>query len=406
MRIVFLAAIGPGSSTLTGRTLPLARRLSFQHEVHVVCLADGSSFLPSKSEAKKKNDNSFSSSSGGKVKMWVAGPALVTKNQSGKKTYPPRLLPTIACLEKGWRGLLRHLKKLAPHLIVIVKTHPQNMLATLFYLQKCAPAVVLDLDDDEYANPLLKNWQRWLLTKLENRLQPKLAAVWVASPLLLQQRRARVAKTMLLPTGINLPLRTQPLPIPRKPCLAYLGTLSRHTGHNLDLLFQAMRKIIRVLPTTTLEVWGRGENLDHYRLLARQQGIEKNTIFRGGFLPHQSEKILRSTTVLADPTDNTPVSAAKSSYRVTEALRCGVPVVAGAVGIRKQLLAKVGSYCLVKPGASDQLAERLIWHLQHPTWRYEFWSATRDTARAIHWDSLAAKVLRELPALLPSPIRR
>ena len=128
-------------------------------------------------------------------------------------------------------------------------------------------------------------------------------------------------------------------------------------------------------------------------------GREGQVVFHGGVSHDAVIEHLRRTDMLVNPSYS-------ESFGITpvEAMACGVPVIATAIGgMTETVLDGVTGY-LVDRGRPDQLADRITELADDPSGRVEMGNAGRQRVIDLFsWDSVADRVLDEYRLLLGNP---
>lgn len=373
MKILFLATLSPDRPTIIGRTVPLAEELAtHRHDVSIVTL--GSSTPPS---------SNFS------VRMSVVGPAL-------RDTSARPSLPTIlGRLRAGTRALKMAVRHAAADVVVLVKPHPQNVFA----LSETRARIILDADDDELWASRITPLERWFMRTVERRAVSRTHAVTACSPALVDHYMslAGIRPVVLLPTGIRPSDTTVPnlrmmfqIP-PDAPIILYIGSLSRSSGHRVDVLLETWDLMADRHHDARLVIAGDGIDAAELRQRAGRLTHGAHVHFLGGYAAEAAEGLARQATVLVDPVDDSPATRAKSSSRTLLALRTGVPIVTGDVGIRRLLLPlSLHRWALVPPSDTDRFLASLLYALT-PEARRAFAETTRGRWEHWSWKNLGER---------------
>ncbi len=170
-------------------------------------------------------------------------------------------------------------------------------------------------------------------------------------------------------------------------CLLSVGRLERRKG--TDILIQALPQI-----------WRRFPGLDVY-LVGREAGLKKDelhlqipkekrhqVIFPGIVSREQIAEYFRRATIYVSPTQYETFA-----YTILEAMACGVPVVASAVGAIPEIVRDRVTGLLVPWNDPSALAKALIELLEDPTWRERMGHAARQVAYQYAVDEIGAKNL-------------
>lgn len=173
---------------------------------------------------------------------------------------------------------------------------------------------------------------------------------------------ARDERVWELPQGVDTerfrPLRSQDraalrrsLGLPSGWLVVFSGRLAPEKG--LDVLLQAWPSVVARKPGAQLLLLGAGELLDPLFALAESLGVASSVHFAGQC--QDAAPILQAADafVLPSHTEGMPMS-------LLEAMSCGLPVVASAVGGMCELVTDGVNGALVPPGNCEALAEKLL----------------------------------------------
>ena len=279
-----------------------------------------------------------------------------------------------------------------PDVIVLVKPLPENTLALVIakpFLWNTK--VILDVDDFElFANNLSSLIERAAIHASE-RAATKLAnRIVVATPFLYDHIHQMVAgkkEITILPTGLTL------IPTPgvgiKNNTILYIGSLSKASGHRVDLLPEVLQKVRVRVPDATLLIAGSGDDEVALKNHFSDLGLTDAVTFSGRFSKEDVPNLVSKAAVLIDPIDASIVSRAKSSFRTALALATGTPLVTSNIGIRTELIpSTLHEKFFAKPQDATSYSERIIALIQTPLSNNE-----RDTMRKksqeFTWGNLA-----------------
>jgi D-inositol-3-phosphate glycosyltransferase len=225
-------------------------------------------------------------------------------------------------------------------------------------------------------------------------------ATWVAATCtdevfeLARMGRSR-ARTSVVPCGVNLDLFTSDGPkAPRgtRHRIVSIGRLVPRNG------FDVVVRALPLMPDTELVIVGGRDtgalNVDPEacRLLelAKTLGVGDRVRLYGSVVREEMPAILRSADVVACPPWYEPFVIVP-----LEAMACGVPVVASAVGGLVDTVVHDVTGLLVPPNRPDRLADAVNHLMRDDFLRQSLGAAGRDRARARYsWDRIAADTLR------------
>ena len=163
-----------------------------------------------------------------------------------------------------------------------------------------------------------------------------------------------------------------PRPTGREGAPKRLINVALHTERKgLDVLLQAVAKLLASRPDLTLDLVGEGPSTAQLRKLATTLGIAERVRFRGTAPPSEIADALRESDVFvfASLSENMPLG-------VLEALCCGLPVAATNVGGIPEAVGADGA--LAPPGDADALASAIEDVLE----RYSAFDRSEIAARA------------------------
>lgn len=143
--------------------------------------------------------------------------------------------------------------------------------------------------------------------------------------------------------------------------VAYFG---KHKG--IDTLICAVGFLKR--EDIEIVLAGSGEETENYKKLADEFGIGKQIRFLGKIDNNEIEKVYAETDIYCLPSiwpENQPVT-------ITEAMACGIPVVASNLGGSKELVKDNESGFIFKAGDYKDLAEKLRILIENPELRKKF----------------------------------
>ncbi|MEA2686413.1 MAG: hypothetical protein QOE93_1608 [Actinomycetota bacterium] len=166
--------------------------------------------------------------------------------------------------------------------------------------------------------------------------------------------------------------------------MAYAGRLVAEKG--VDVVLQAMA----AEPGWHLDVLGTGPQQDGLQARAAELGVAARVTFRGAVSQDDLPDAYRRADVLVVPSLLTPAWTEQFCRVAVEAMACGVPVVASAVGSLPEVVADGG--ILVPPGDPDALREALRGLADDDGLRRKLGAAGRDRVRGwASWPAVAAE---------------
>lgn len=223
---------------------------------------------------------------------------------------------------------------------------------------------------------------------------------------LMRMGRSR-SRISVVPCGVDVDLFTPGGPLASRGARHRIVTVGRFVPRKgFDVLIRALPAV----PKTELVVVGGPERSElqsepeacRLRALAEELGVADRVQFYGSVARHDMPAILRSADIVActpwyEPFGIVPL----------EAMACGVPVVASAVGGMLDTIVHDVTGRLVKPKRPDKLTEAINHLLRDSFMRQSLGAAGRDRARARYsWDRVAADTERIYERVVPANYRR
>lgn len=194
-------------------------------------------------------------------------------------------------------------------------------------------------------------------------------------------RRAPTAAIRVIPNGIDV----EAFEVPFHPAehLLFVGRLDMHHKGG-DLLIDIAARLHRTLGADAPEllVVGDGPDREALALRAQQSGLGASIRFCGRVEGRAKYELMAKAHALLVPSRFETFGMV-----VTEALACGVPVVAFDVGPLAEVAG--GRAHLVPPFDAVAFAEQVARIVRDPRLREEGASANRDWARRYDWDDIA-----------------
>lgn len=395
MRIAFVSTSSPVYPSALGRWLPLARELARRgHQVHFVTLHH---------EFSRGMERPRSEAG-----VWMHTVAQMHVRGWGDARQPLSGAELLRVALGGTVALWRRARAVAADVYHICKPQPINGLAGLLAARCQRRPCYLDCDDYEaYANRFTARWQRAVVRLFEDRLPGRVDAVTVNTRFLaarMQRLGVAPGRVVYVPNGVErarfegldrgagarLRLRYG---LVGKPTVLYLGTLSL-ASHPLFLLLEAFARVSRQVPEARLVWLGGGEDRPRIAQRVRELGLGEQVRFLGAVDPAEVPNYLLLADLTVDPVHDDQVARARSPLKILESMACGIPVVTGDVGDRREILADGAAGLLVRPGDPEALAEGIASLLLDPVRRKEMAEAARERARAYLWERLVEDFLR------------
>jgi len=155
------------------------------------------------------------------------------------------------------------------------------------------------------------------------------------------------------PVPDKIPARKELGLPPDKTIALYAGYLTRRKG--VYELLETINRVRKKCPDVLLIMCGAGPEEKGLRILIREKGIDNIVRMAGDIEPERMHKWMQASDlfVLASNTEGMP-------NVVTEAMACGLPVVATAVGGLPGAIGDCRGAILVPPGNIDELKNAIV----------------------------------------------
>jgi len=160
------------------------------------------------------------------------------------------------------------------------------------------------------------------------------------------------------------------------PLALYVGNLEHYQG--MDLLLEAMQRLDGGQPLQLVAIGGRPEDVERYRIQARQAGLEGVVHFLGPRPIRDLPRYLEQADILVSPR----IKGSNTPMKIYSYLASGMPVLATAIDSHTQVLDPAWA-CLVdaEAGAMAKGLERLA---TDPDLRARIGTAGRERALKYH----------------------
>ncbi len=395
MRVAFLSTSSLDYPSPLGRWLPLAKELVRRgHMVHFLTLHHD--FRPEMRAPRQEEG------------VWVHAVGQMHVRGWGDARRPLAGLPLLHVALAATLALLRRALQVEVDAYHICKPQPMNGLAGLLAARWKGRPCYLDCDDYEAeANRFSSRWQRTLLRLFEDKLPPRMNGITVNSRFLAERvERLGVPRERIVyvPNGVERArfarrdseagrFLREHYGLADRPVALYLGTLNL-TAHPLDLLLEAFVLVLQKMPEARLVLVGGGEDRPILECQAEELGLREHVLFVGAVPPAQVPNYLALGDLVVDPVRDDAVARARSPLKVFESMACGLPVVTGDVGDRREILGDGQAGLLVVPGDPHALAEGMVVLLGDPLRRREMAAAGREQVERYMWDRLVERFLQ------------
>lgn len=207
-----------------------------------------------------------------------------------------------------------------------------------------------------------------------------------------------IRRIEVVPNGVS---RAHFMPSPgwpvADPYVLFVGRLVPQKG--VDQLLRAFSVVLRRCPDSRLVVVGDGELALYLKRVARHLGVSQHVSFvqwkSGPELLHYYQQ----AQVVVVPSNYEPFGLV-----ALEAMACGRPVVASAVGGLQEIIEDGMQGYLVPPGDYLAMAQRLANLLLNPALRQQMGKTGIEQAASYGWENTAQRTLQIYRQLVSQPV--
>lgn len=326
--------------------------------------------------------------------------------------YAPRRLETLAygggivpkLRKQPWKWLLvplfllgqylatrRELRRWRPDALHAHWIIPQGVLAALSIDRRKRPALAITshgTDMFAFNSAPMRRIKRYALNKS--------AVVTVVSEAM---REAAIGlgvgpgKVRVAPMGVDLQSRFTPDPRIKRSSseLLFVGRLAPSKG--VDVLVDAMPRILASCPDVSLTIAGFGPEEDALRAQVISLGIDRRVAFIGAVAQSALPALYRRAAVFVAPYVRTAAGEQEGfGLTIVEAIGCACPVVATDMSGLRGILGK--NAILVEPGNADALVDAILETLRAPDCaRSEIGAIRERVVMQTDWLVVAAQYL-------------
>ena len=150
-----------------------------------------------------------------------------------------------------------------------------------------------------------------------------------------------------------------------KPLVIIVGrmwTADRHKGH--DLLLDVWHEVLRVVPDAHLAIVGEGDDRSRLEQKSMSLSLSSHVTFMGFLSDRDLQRALRTSSVFAMPSGDEGFGLV-----YLEAMRAGLPCIAGNSDAAQEVVVDGKTGLLVAPGSKPALVEAIVRLLQNEPMR-------------------------------------
>ena len=196
-------------------------------------------------------------------------------------------------------------------------------------------------------------------------------------------------KISIMPNGVDLSFFTTKNLRERK--IVFSGVMYYHRG--LDVLLDAVPKIIKSLPDTMVTLLGEGPEMQRLQAIVSEKNIAKNVEFKGWLDRTEIPNHLFSASIGIGPLQLTSTTSKSIPVKVLEYMASSLPIIAKTGSLSDDIL-KNGENGYFVDDAND-LAEKVIRLLQEPALAEQMGNTSRQMVEKFSWKNILTSFLKK-----------
>ena len=171
---------------------------------------------------------------------------------------------------------------------------------------------------------------------------------------------------------------------PSLPRVLYMGLFAQYQG--TDLLFEAFGVVAKKKPEARFFVIGYPDAAK-YRSLCEKMGIGRQVFFLGRVDYAELPRHLSIASIAVAP----KIAATEGDGKIYNYMAMGLPTVTFDRSVSREILGDTGIYA--KLGDPGDLAEKIVWAIDHPAEAAELGRKSRERAVAeLSWDAVGRRI--------------
>ena len=177
-----------------------------------------------------------------------------------------------------------------------------------------------------------------------------------------------------------------------KKIIIFSGVMYYHRG--LDILFDALPKVIKEIPEVNLILLGEGPEIKKLQKIVKEEKLEKNVKFVGWIDRNKIPSYLSNSSIGIGPLRSTIVTKNALPIKILEYMASSLPIIAFEDTLPNDVLehGKNGFYVKNK----EELSEKIILILKDEKLRIEFGEVSHIMVKKFDWKIVIGKMLQEL----------
>ena len=195
----------------------------------------------------------------------------------------------------------------------------------------------------------------------------------------------------ILPNGVDLSLFDNSKKKNFKK-IVFTGAMYYHRG--LDILLDAIPKIVEKIPDVEFSLIGSGDELSKLKELVEKNNLENNVEFKGWIDRDEIPKNIADASIGIGPLRLTDVTAGALPIKVLEYMASAMPIIAEKGTLPDDILQNNKNGLFIE-GAND-LAEKIIFLLENPKKMESMGQKSKEMVKKFSWDEVVKTILKKI----------
>ena len=173
--------------------------------------------------------------------------------------------------------------------------------------------------------------------------------------------------------------------------IVFTGAMYHHRG--IDILINAIPKIIKKFPEIKFSLIGEGPELSNLKKLAKEKKVVDNVSFEGWIDREEIPKKLANSIIGIGPLRETEVTQHALPIKVLEYMSASLPIIATKNTLPLEILKD--SYNGYFINNANDLSEKIIYMLSNDKIRKILGKNSRKIVEKYDWQNITSKILNE-----------
>jgi len=195
-------------------------------------------------------------------------------------------------------------------------------------------------------------------------------------------------KISIVPNGVDLSVfRNSKQKDPKK--IVFTGAMYHHRG--LDILLNAIPKVIKKIPDAKFFLIGSGNELEKLKQIVKKNNLEDNVEFTGWIKREEIPERISDASIGIGPLRLTDVTSGALPIKVLEYMAASLPIIAQKGTLQHDVLKNEKNGYFVEN--QEDLSEKIILLLTNPEKIREMGEVSNQMVQKFSWDSVVSSIL-------------